>query len=121
MISFCGTVSKAFAAKSCNVRFDRDYYLDPRRQIFGKDFPITIAPMPEMLMADSSLQIEQWLKKILQENAGGNMKITCPIEPDYSSKIIKELIHVIDTFTKPKVPILSAELTFNQNRTIVTK
>jgi hypothetical protein len=91
------------------------------RQIFGKDFLITIAPIPKMLMADSSLQIEQWLKRILQENAGGNMKIICHIEPDYSSKIIKELIHVIDTFTKPKVPILSAELAFNQNRTVVTK
>jgi hypothetical protein len=104
LISSCAKINKL-----CELDLGGETSVAKVRQVFGKDFPITISPTPEMLMADSSQQIAEWLKRILQENAGGNMKIICHIEPSYSSNIIKELVHVVDAFAKPKVPTLFKE------------
>lgn len=66
------------------------------RQIFGKGFPITIATTPQLVLADSSRETEEWLEKILRENDGGEMEVMCHIEPGHTKEMIKKITDTID-------------------------
>ena len=61
------------------------------REIFGKDFPIDIAPMPADFSADSPEPILNWARKILEENADGPLRILYHLEPDYKLEIVRDL------------------------------
>ena len=61
------------------------------REIFGKDFPIDVAPMPADFSADSPEPILNWARKTLEENADGPLRILYHLEPDYKLEIVRAL------------------------------
>jgi hypothetical protein len=69
------------------------------RDVFGKDFPVDIAPMPADFAADFSSPILSWARRVIGENAGGNLRIIYHLEPDYKLKNVRELDRCIKAFT----------------------
>ena len=67
------------------------------REVFGSDFPVDIAPMPADFSADSSEPIINWAKQVIEENAGGNLRIIYHLEPDYKLEIVRALNEYIKT------------------------
>lgn len=67
------------------------------RDVFGSDFPVDIAPMPADFSADSPESIIHWAKQVVEENAGGNLRIIYHLEPDYKLENVRALSQYIDT------------------------
>lgn len=61
------------------------------REIFGKELPIEIAPMPTDFSVDSPTPIINWAKKVVEENDDGPLKILYHLEPDYKIKNVRAL------------------------------
>jgi hypothetical protein len=61
------------------------------RELFGADFPVDIAPMPADLSAESPEPLLNWAKGIIDENAGGNMRIIYHLEPSYRIENVRAL------------------------------
>ncbi len=59
------------------------------REWFGKDFPVSIAPLAEDLAADSPDALLAWLDRVLDENGGGNLTLTCHIEAEYDLDVLR--------------------------------
>lgn len=56
------------------------------RKKMGKDFEINVFPPLEVVAANScENDMKQWLKKTLDDNDGGNLKIEYHLEADYNS------------------------------------
>jgi hypothetical protein len=54
------------------------------RQIFGRDFPVSVAPIAKDLSNPESASLIRWIQKVLEDNGGGNLTIVCHLEPEYS-------------------------------------
>jgi hypothetical protein len=67
------------------------------REVFGREFPVDIAPMPADFSADSPEPIINWAKQIIEQNADGNLRIIYHLEPDYKLEIARELSQYIKT------------------------
>lgn len=61
------------------------------REIFGPDMPISIAPLPRDMSAESTTPILDWARHVLEENAGGRIEFVCHLEPDYNIETIRTL------------------------------
>ena len=61
------------------------------RAVFGKQFPISIAPLPRDMSAESTDPILDWAKRILDENNGGSLQFTYHLEPGYNVNTIYAL------------------------------
>ncbi|MHC4639996.1 MAG: uroporphyrinogen decarboxylase family protein [Planctomycetota bacterium] len=61
------------------------------RQVIGKEMPISIAPLPQDMSAESVNPILDWAKRILDENNGGNLQYTYHLEPGYNVNAIRAL------------------------------
>jgi len=61
------------------------------REIFGREMPITIAPSPHALSAESAEPIWDWAKRVLEENAGGHLGFVYHLEPSYNVDTIYAL------------------------------
>jgi hypothetical protein len=66
------------------------------RQVFGKEMPISIAPLPKDMSAESTDAILNWAKQILEENVGGNLQYLYHLESDYNI----ETIYALTDFVK---------------------
>ena len=65
------------------------------REMFGKDFPVDVAPMPADFSADSSKPILDWAKQVIEENASGPQRIIYHLEPDYkmeSARVLRDYV-----------------------------
>lgn len=61
------------------------------RSVLGKDFSISIAPLPKDLSADTADGIIEWLDRIISQNQDGPLTITYHLEPDYNLGVIAAL------------------------------
>ena len=61
------------------------------RQVLEKEIPISIAPLPQDMSAESANPILDWAKRILDENKGGNLQFTYHLEPGYNVNAIYSL------------------------------
>jgi len=61
------------------------------REIFGREKPITIAPLPRDMSAESTEPILDWARHILEENAGGSLGYVYHLEPGYNIDTIYAL------------------------------
>jgi hypothetical protein len=61
------------------------------RQVFGRDMPITIAPSPQDMSAESTTPILDWAGRVLEENAGGHLGYVYHLEPSYNIETIYAL------------------------------
>lgn len=66
------------------------------RQVFGKEMPISIAPLPKDMSAESTDAILNWTKQIFEENDGGNIQYLYHLEPGYNI----ETIYALTDFVK---------------------
>jgi hypothetical protein len=53
--------------------------------------PITIAPSPQAMSAESTEPILDWAKRVLDENAGGHLGYVFHLEPSYNIETIYAL------------------------------
>ena len=67
------------------------------RDVFGHDFPVDMAPMPVDFSSDSPEPIIHWAKQVIEENAGGNLRIIYHLEPDYNLEIVRSLSEYINS------------------------
>ncbi|MHC4740725.1 MAG: hypothetical protein ACYS8Z_02370 [Planctomycetota bacterium] len=54
------------------------------RELFGKEMPISIAPLPQDMSAESSEGILNWARRILEENDNGSLEFLYHLEPGYN-------------------------------------
>lgn len=54
------------------------------REIFGPARPITIAPLPRDMSAESTAPILEWARRTVEENAGGDLGYVYHLEPSYN-------------------------------------
>jgi hypothetical protein len=65
------------------------------RETFGPALPISIAPLPQDLSADSAEPILAWTKRTLAENADGELTGVYHLEPGYNVKVIRALADLL--------------------------
>jgi hypothetical protein len=61
------------------------------RRIFGKDMLISVAPLPRDMSNESTESILSWARRILEENAGGNLAFVYHVEENYNIDTIRAL------------------------------
>jgi len=61
------------------------------RAIFGSQMPISIAPLPRDMSAESTGPILDWARKTLADNHGGELEIVYHLEPGYNLETIRGL------------------------------
>jgi hypothetical protein len=69
------------------------------REIFGREMLISIAPLPRDMSAENPGPILGWAKRILEENAGGNLAFVYHLEPAYNVETIRALAEFVGGFT----------------------
>jgi hypothetical protein len=92
----CGTSTHLLPALA---RIDRLHSLDlgsetsvgKAREVFGPELPITIAPSPQAMSAESTEPILEWARRILAENAGGHLGYVYHLESSYNVDTIYAL------------------------------
>ncbi|MEN6426324.1 MAG: hypothetical protein ABFE13_13240 [Phycisphaerales bacterium] len=66
------------------------------REVFGNQIPVSIAPLPRDMSAESTTPILQWARRVLEENADGQLDFVYHIEPDYNVETIRALTHYLE-------------------------
>ena len=61
------------------------------RAVFGRDFPVGIAPLVEQMRDASTAAILQWFARVCAENEGGDMTIGFHLEAGYNLQTIVAL------------------------------
>jgi hypothetical protein len=61
------------------------------REVFGRQMPISIAPLPKDMSAESPDYILKWAQNIIEENNGGTLEFVYHIEPGYNIDTIRAL------------------------------
>jgi len=61
------------------------------REIFGPEMPLSIAPLPGDMSADTTQPILDWAKPILDQNAAGPLEFVYHLEPTYNTDTIQAL------------------------------
>lgn len=77
------------------------------RQVFGKAMPISVAPLPRDMSAESTEPIISWAKRIFDENDGGNLEYIYHVEENYNIDTIRALTDYVKNLpdikkTKPE-------------------
>ncbi len=92
----CGTSTPVLPALTRighlhSLDFGSETSIRKAREIFGSAMPITIAPSPQDMSAESTQPILDWAKRVLEENAGGNLGYVFHLEPSYNIETIYAL------------------------------
>jgi len=92
----CGPSTNHLQAisKITNLRYldlGGDTSIKKARQIFNQEMPISVAPLPRDMSAESTEPILSWAKRILEENDGGNLEYVYHVEEDYNINTILAL------------------------------
>jgi len=61
------------------------------RRIFGRDMPLSIAPLPRDMSAESTEPILDWAGQMLRDNAGGNLSYVYHLDVGYNIETIYAL------------------------------
>jgi hypothetical protein len=61
------------------------------RRIFGRDMPLSIAPLPRDMSAESSEPILDWARQTVRDNAGGNLSYVYHLDVGYNTETIYAL------------------------------
>ena len=67
------------------------------RKIFGREMPVSVAPLPCDMSEDSTEPILGWAKRAFEENDGGNLEYTYHLEPAYNINTIYALTDFVKT------------------------
>jgi hypothetical protein len=85
----CGTSTHLLGALTRidplgSLDFGSETSIRKAREVFGAEMPITIAPSPQDMSAESTEPILDWAQRVLEENAGGNLGYVFHLEPSYN-------------------------------------
>ena len=59
------------------------------RELFGLDYPVSVAP-PVKLLAGGSLEaLMAWTREVLAANHGGELVLLCHLEPQYPLEVLR--------------------------------
>jgi hypothetical protein len=73
----------------CSLDLGGETSLAQVRELFGRDFPVSMAP-PVKLLADGSQEaLMNWTRDVLIANQGGKLTFLCHLEPQYSLAILR--------------------------------
>ena len=76
-------------AALCSLDLGGETPLAPVRELFGRDFPVSIAP-PVKLLAGGSLEaLMAWTRDVLAADQGGDLVLLCHLEPRYPLPILR--------------------------------
>jgi len=97
----CGTSTHLLGAltqidRLRSLDFGSETSVGKARQVFGPEMPITIAPSPQDMSAESAQPILDWARRVLEENAGGHLGYVFHLEPSYNI----ETIHALTDFVQ---------------------
>jgi hypothetical protein len=97
----CGTSThllKAFTAIDHlhSLDFGGATSIRKAREVFGREMLITIAPSPHAMSAEGTGPILDWAKRVLEENAGGDLGYVYHLEPDYNMETIRALTDFVE-------------------------
>ncbi len=97
----CGSsteYAEAFAGieNLCSLDVGGDTSIKRVREVFGNEMPLSIAPLPQQMSAESSEPILNWARRILQENGGGDLEFVYHLEPSYNLDNIYALTHFVE-------------------------
>jgi hypothetical protein len=67
----------------CSLDVGGDTSVERGRRVFGNEMPLSIAPLPQHMSAESSDPILNWARRILQENGDGDLEFVYHLEPSY--------------------------------------
>jgi len=92
----CGTSTHLLGALTRidplgSLDFGSETSIRRAREIFGGEMPITIAPSPQDMSAESTEPILDWARRVLDENAGGHLGYVFHLEPSYNVETIYAL------------------------------
>jgi hypothetical protein len=59
------------------------------RELFGPDFPVSIAPPVKLLTGGSLEALMTWTRDVLAANQGGDLVFLCHLEPQYSLSALR--------------------------------
>jgi hypothetical protein len=65
------------------------------RAIYGRQMPVTIAPSPQDMSAESTQPILDWAQGVLDENGDGNLGYVFHLEPSYNVETIHALVDFV--------------------------
>ncbi len=74
-----------------SLDFGSDTSVGKAREVFSRQMPITIAPSPQAMSAESTKPILDWAERVLKENAGGNLGYVYHLESSYNVEAIYAL------------------------------
>jgi len=72
-----------------------DSSIGKARELFGKEMPISVAPLPQDMSAEGAEQILHWAQHILEENDNGNLEYVYHLEPGYNVDTICALTEFV--------------------------
>ena len=61
-----------------------DTSIQSARQVFGKEMPISVSPLPQDMSAEATDPILCWAERIFKENDGGPLEFVYHVEADYN-------------------------------------
>jgi hypothetical protein len=68
-----------------------DTSIQRAREVFGKEMPISVSPLPQDMSAGRADPIVCWAERIFKENDGGNLEYVYHVEADYNIKTVYAL------------------------------
>ena len=73
-----------------------DTSIHKAREIFGKEFSVSISPLPQDMSAEKTDAILSWAKCAIDENDGGNLEFLYHLETGYNIDTIYALTEFVD-------------------------
>jgi hypothetical protein len=79
----------------CSLDFGGDTSIRKARELFGKEMPISVSPLPRDMSAETTDPIVRWAERIVRENDGGNLEFVYHVEADYNINTIYALTNFV--------------------------
>lgn len=73
-----------------------DTSISKAREVFGKEMPLSVSPLPQDMSAEKADSILRWARRIFEENGGGNLEYVYHVEASYNI----DTIHAMTDFVK---------------------
>jgi hypothetical protein len=73
----------------CSLDLGGETSLARVRELFGHDFPVSIAPPVKLLAGDSLEALMAWTKEVLEGNQRGDLVLLYHLEPQYTLPVLR--------------------------------
>ena len=73
-----------------------DTSISKAREVFGKEMPLSVSPLPQDMSAETADSILCWARRIFEENDGGNLEYVYHAEASYNFHTIYALTDFVE-------------------------